>query len=87
MHFDPDLELILFCDAPNYGLGAVLSHKFPDGSERPVGFVSRTLSNAEKNYSQIEKEALALVFGVKNSIHICLVVIFFYTQITNHYCL
>ena len=43
----------------------MLSHCLPDGSERPIGFTSRTLSTAEQNYSQIEKETLACVFGVK----------------------
>ena len=36
-----------------YGIGAVLAHKFPDGSEKPVGYVSRTLTDFEKNYSQM----------------------------------
>ena len=58
VHFNPDLPLTLSCDASAYGLGAVLSHVLP-GGERPVAFGSRTLSNSEQKYSQIEKEALA----------------------------
>ena len=63
-HFDPKLDIVLACDASAYGIGAVLSHRLSDGTERPVGFASRTLSTAEKKYSQIEKEGLACIFGV-----------------------
>ncbi|KAK7909343.1 hypothetical protein WMY93_014027 [Mugilogobius chulae] len=64
-HFDPQLPIQLACDASPYGVGAVVSHIMPSGEERPIAFASRTLSKAESNYAQIEREALSIVFGVK----------------------
>ena len=53
--YNPDIPLGLACDASAVGIGAVIYHKHEDGSERPIAYASKTLSDAERNYSQIER--------------------------------
>ena len=65
VHYDPRLDLVVAGNASAYGIGAMLSHKMPNREERPAAFASRTLSSEERNYSQVEKEALVCVFAVK----------------------
>ena len=65
VHFDPSKPILVQVDASPYGLEVILAHRMEDGSERPVCYISRTLSEAERNYAHIEKEGLAIVFAVK----------------------
>ncbi len=65
VHYDPGKPLTVACDASPFGIGCVLSHVMENGEERPVAYASRTLNSAEKNYAQLEKEALSLVYAVK----------------------
>ena len=64
IHYDDSLPLYLACDASSYGCGCVLSHRV-HGEDRAIAFASCSLSDTQKKYSQMDKEALAIIFGVK----------------------
>ena len=65
LHYDLSQPVVVECDASPFGVGACLLQNDRSGSLRPVAFVSRSFVAPEKNYSQIEREALAIVFAVK----------------------
>ena len=59
-YFDPNKETVLQCDASQYGLGASITQ-----NDHPVSYASRSLTETEERYAQIEKELLAIVFGAE----------------------
>ena len=59
-YYQPDRPLSIQCDASQKGLGAAL---LQDG--RPIAYASRSLSDTEQRYAQIEKEMLAIVFALE----------------------
>ena len=64
-HFGACVPIGTACDASNVGIGATLFHWYPDENETPMAIVSKTLSKSQRNCSQIQKEALAIVFALK----------------------
>ena len=52
-----------------YVVVAVVSHVQKDGTEEPIAYASHTLSSVERKHSQLDKEALVIVFSVKQFHH------------------
>ena len=63
-HYNEKEKLVMKCDASSVGIGAVLLQPAQSGDLQPVAYASRILNSAECNYSQIERESLAIIFGV-----------------------
>ena len=86
-NYDSGKEVIVAADASENGNGAILLHELRDGSTKPIVHASITLLVAAKNYSQIEKEGLAIIFAVKKfHRYIYMVDRLFYKQIINLFC-
>ncbi|GFT58084.1 retrovirus-related Pol polyprotein from transposon 297 [Trichonephila clavipes] len=64
--FAPDFatDFILQTDASEVGAGVVLSQRI-EGEEHPIVFLSKKFSKAERNYSTVERELAAIIFGLK----------------------
>ena len=59
-YYNPNLPLVLEVDASKYGIGCCLMQE-----EGPIAFASKSFTQTEVGYAQIEKELLAIVFGLK----------------------
>ena len=59
-YYDPSLDLTIQCDASQSGLGAALLQ-----NGKPIEYASRSLTDTETRYAQIEKEMLAIVFSLE----------------------
>jgi len=58
VHLDPKLKVILACDALANGLGVVLARKYPNGSARPMGYASRSMTKVKRITAKLKKEVL-----------------------------
>lgn len=65
VHYDSNLPLVLATDASPYGVGAVFSHQYSDGTERPLQYALQTLTSTQQKYSQVDEEAYAIIFGIR----------------------
>lgn len=61
-HYNPSFDIIVFSDAFDYSVRAVIFHIFPGGSQNVIAHASMSLTPSERNYGQMEKETLAFVF-------------------------
>ena len=65
VNYNPNEEVVLSCDASDYGLSAILSHRYKNGEEKPIAYASKKIAKDELNRKILDKEAMAIVFGFK----------------------
>jgi transposase InsO family protein len=69
IHANPEKMFRMETNASNYAYGAVLSQKQTNGQHHPIGYMSKSMNPAERNYGIPDKEALAIVKGLQNWRH------------------
>ena len=65
-HFNFALDVGISCDASDVGIGCVLFRRYSDDSERRIANASKTLTQTQRRYRHIQKEALAIIFSLSN---------------------
>ncbi|KAI8513647.1 hypothetical protein Bbelb_079710 [Branchiostoma belcheri] len=65
-YFDTNKTTELLVDASPAGLGAILYQKEKDGSTAIIAYASKSLTDVETRYSQTEREALAIAWGIQH---------------------
>ena len=60
-------QFVLYTDASNVGIGAILAQRGASGDEKVTSFASKGFSSAEKNWTTTEKEAFAIVWALQYS--------------------
>ena len=63
-YYDQDAGTRMIVDASPVGLGCILEQRHGEDF-RPVAYASRTLNAVERRYSQIDREALAITWGIE----------------------
>lgn len=66
-----DIEFHVHVDASCIVLGVLLTQEGAEGIDHLITLARRRLSKAEKNYSTIEREGLAMVYALQNTATIC----------------
>ena len=62
-YFNEKHPTFLYCDASPVGISAILLQRSPNGESKVVSYASRSLTETEQRYSQIERECLAVVYA------------------------
>ena len=67
-YFDSSKNTELYVDVSPFGLGAILTQTTPGQQDtKDLAYASRSLTDTESRYSQIERESLAIVYGIEHS--------------------
>ena len=64
-YFNANAYTEVTTDASPVGVGAVLMQRQSDGTLHPISYASRSLSEVEQRYSQLERECLAVIFAIE----------------------